>query len=293
MFSLIHIFLKVFKFCKLILLIFRYLNLVAVIVWIILYFPLICCLPESPRWLLSRQRFTDVKQFLIKVARCNRRPLTLESCEEMSSTLSKMQAKEPKLESYSIVSLFRTPNLRKKTLILVLLNCCNKSVQNGMKFYLPNFSPNPHLSAFLSSSVEFLPYLFAKATFERFGRRFVLFLGFFLGAIAFLSAITVAHFSPNAETGPVYQTVLSLILAAQFCITLTYLTSKLVEDEIFPTVVRSNGHAMVSFLSAIAFFPIPFIVDLGFVSKIIPLSVFGGLCLISSFSIFFLPGIIF
>ena len=83
--------------------------------------------------------------------------------------------------------------------------------------------------------------------------------------------------------------ILGLSLAAKFCINFTYLTGKLVEGEIFPTVIRSEGHSLVSVLSSLAVWPVPYIVDLGLDYKVVPLMVFGSFCFVAAFLVFLLP----
>ena len=84
--------------------------------------------------------------------------------------------------------------------------------------------------------------------------------------------------------------ILGLSLAAKFCINFTYLTGKLVEGEIFPTVIRSEGHSLVSVLSSLAVWPVPYIVDLVLDYKVVPLMGVWQFLLCGRVSRLFAPG---
>ncbi|OQV14189.1 Carcinine [Hypsibius exemplaris] len=239
--------------------------------------------PESPRWLLSRGRYDDLTKFLLRVAKLNGRPVTAEFRSHLPVFLRKVD-KEDHTKTHSILDLFKTPNMRKKTLILVFLNICNKGVSLGLNYYAPLLSSTPHWDSFLNAIVELPPYFFAKTAFNRLGRRLSLFLGLSIGGMACLTTYAI----PAHLTGP-FNVILMLSLIAKFCITFTYLGGKLFEDEQFPTVVRGEGHSVVSVLSSSISCGVPFIVDLGHAFRILPLLVFGSLCLLAALSVFFLP----
>ena len=151
----------------------------------------------------------------------------------------------------------------------------------GLNYYAPLFASDPHRRAFLNSVVEFIPYIFAKSMFNRLGRRLSLFIGLSLGSICCLTTYAVPTSLANVT--------LTLTLIAKFCITFTYLGGKLFEDETFPTVVRGEGHSLVSVLSSSVSCFVPFVVDLGHNFTILPLLIFGSLCFVAASSLIFLP----
>ncbi|XP_055354392.1 beta-alanine transporter-like [Paramacrobiotus metropolitanus] len=238
--------------------------------------------PESPRWLLSKNSIRRVDVFVRKLSRVNGKVYP-EEAEVMLTTMGASAVATPtrKPNKSSPLDLVRTPNMRRKTLILVFLNICNKGVSLGLNFYAPLFSTHPHLGALLNTLVELPPYLFAKTALDFMGRRSSLFLGFLTGGITCLTAFTIPYSVPSL--------VLMLSLVAKFSITFTYLGSKLMEDELFPTVVRSEGHSLVSVLSSITTCGVPFIVDLGYTFQVLPLLIFGSLCIVAALAVFFLP----
>ena len=108
----------------------------------------------------------------------------------------------------------------------------------GLNYYAPQFNPDLYISAFLNTIVELPPYFIAPYLFQRLGRRTSLMFGLLIGGIACLTTYGI----PSSEK----TAILTLTLVSKFCITFTYLCGKLLEDETFPTVVRSEGHSMVS-----------------------------------------------
>ncbi|XP_055334490.1 organic cation transporter protein-like [Paramacrobiotus metropolitanus] len=238
--------------------------------------------PESPRWLLAKGRYTELEEFLKKVAKINRRPMTMHFASLLPQQVRGVD-REDHTKKHSPLDLFRTPNMRIKTLTLMLINTCNKGVSLGLNYYAPLFAQgSPHFTAFLNTSVEFFPYLFAKTAFQRLGRRTSLFLGLFICSMACLGTNVV----PSGYAA----VVTALTLIAKLCITFTYLNGKLFEDETFPTVIRSEGHSTVSLTSAMLSCGVPWIViSLGDEVKTLPLLVFGSLTIVGSFSTFLLP----
>ncbi|OQV14656.1 Carcinine [Hypsibius exemplaris] len=261
----------------------RMLNLVAAV-------PVLCILglwavfPESPRWLLTQGRYVEVEAFIRKASRVNKRPLPKDIDENLPQILEEINLENKNssiTEKHSMIDLFRTPNLRKKTLILIFINFCNVGVFYGLTYWAPAFGQDPHLNTMLSGLVEFPPYLFASFFCNKFGRRATLVVAMIFGAIASISAAVV----PTTASGA----IMALSLITKFFITLTFMVGELLEEEIFPTVVRGEGASLTILLSSVAGCAAPFVVHLGHSLLALPLAVFGGLCLFAAISALFLP----
>ncbi|XP_055337550.1 beta-alanine transporter-like [Paramacrobiotus metropolitanus] len=236
--------------------------------------------PESPRWLLAKGRYDELEALLRHIARVNGVQLTPEFDVALPKLLRDIESEEQS-QKYSAADLFRSPNLRKKTLILILINFCNLGVFLGLNYYAPVFGDDPHLNSFLTAVIELPPYIFATFVCNKFGRRLCLVIGMGLAAASSISAVGVP--------GDVTAAIMALSLSTKFFITLTFLIGELLEDEIFPTVVRAEGHSVTSLLASIAGCLAPFIVHLGYSYVILPLAVFGGLCVVAGFFALFLP----
>ncbi|OQV19690.1 Carcinine [Hypsibius exemplaris] len=239
-------------------------------------------LPESPRWLLAQKRYpiTELEEYLKKVARINGKNLDPKFEADLPEILRKIDESEHAVKT-SVADLFRTPNLRKKTLILSFINFCNLGVFSGLNLFEPAFGNQPHYNALLANLVELPPYVFARFACDRGGRRLSLFYPMLLCSIFCLATSGM----PASQT----TTILGLSLTAKLCITLTFLVAEVYEEELFPTVIRGQGHSFTIVISQIAGIMVPFVVMLGQHYAVLPLIVFGILCIIAAASVLFLP----
>ena len=188
---------------------------------LVVLFGLIPFFPESPRWLLAQGKFEELEKWIRKVAKINGKTLDAKFDHNLPNILRKIDTQDPESQA-TIFDLFRTPNLRKKTLILAFLNFCNMGIFTGLNLYAPAFGGSPHWSVFLANIVEFPPYVFSQFLCDRLGRRLSLFYPMLLCSIACLITVGI---SSSATT-----TVLVLSMAAKFCITITFLVSELFEE---------------------------------------------------------------
>ena len=97
--------------------------------------------PESPRWLLSVGQYARVEKFLRQVAKANGHGYD-EVCQEKFQKLTDCYAAAQRrplhaVKTVSWLDLFRSPNLRRKTLLLTYLACNVNLVYSGLNFYAP------------------------------------------------------------------------------------------------------------------------------------------------------------
>lgn len=104
-------------------------------------------------------------------------------------------------QSYGVRDLFRTPNLRKKTLIITFIWFTNTSVYVGLSYYAPVLGGNEFLTFFLAGAVELPTYLFLWPAMERLGRRWTLCLSMIIGGTACLATFLVQNgmFQPSTH----------------------------------------------------------------------------------------------
>ncbi|GIY03151.1 hypothetical protein CEXT_594511 [Caerostris extrusa] len=130
-------------------------------------------LPESPRWLVSREKYKEATAVLMKVARQNGKDVK----EKVIMTKIKMlgervqREKQDQEGKYSILDILKYPYLRKKFLIVTYSWVANDLAYFGLQYNLPNLEGNPFLTFFVLSIVELPGLLCIWYLMEKWGRR--------------------------------------------------------------------------------------------------------------------------
>lgn len=183
----------------------RYLSLAVVLPFLLLFigYPLI---PESPRWLISVGKYGRAQRIMEKIARVNGRSLP----EDFPSHFKpQRESNEDRNRiSYGIMDLFRTPKLRRNTLIITFIWFANTSVYVGLSYYAPSLKGDEILNFFLGGLVELPTYLFLWPSLRMFGRRWILMYSMMIGGVACLSTVL---FQEGEYTGSTNGLRLSLV----------------------------------------------------------------------------------
>ena len=179
--------------------------------------------PESPRWLLARKHYTELEVHVRRVGRINGQKLPPNLDADLPLILRQIDNRIV-AEKTSFFDCFCTPNLRKKTLFLILLTVANHGMFVGLNLFLPAFGKEPHLNALLANIIELPPCLFSRYICDKLGRRLSFFGPMLLYSVL---CLVTACVSSSWQEGP---TILGLVLAAKFCITFTYLVGDLFEE---------------------------------------------------------------
>ncbi|RZF35560.1 hypothetical protein LSTR_LSTR014552 [Laodelphax striatellus] len=156
-------------------------------------------LPESPRWLLARGRFDEAEKILRKMARVNGKPLPanymlqLKKKYQAERYVQQKDVEKEKTRQYGVMDLFRTPNLRRKTLIITFIWFTNTSVYVGLSYYAPVLGGDEFLNFFLAGAVELPTYIVLWPAMECVGRRWTLCVSMVIGGVACLATIFVQN----------------------------------------------------------------------------------------------------
>ncbi|CAH1998605.1 unnamed protein product [Acanthoscelides obtectus] len=152
-------------------------------------------LPESPRWLLARERYDEAERILCKMAKVNGKNVSKDFLQKHIASkpqdLDSKQPANPEQEKYGIRHLFRYKNLRWKTVIITFLWFTNTSVYVGLSYYAPALGGDEYLNFFLAGAVEFPTYLFLWPAMERLGRRWTLCMSMIVGGTSCLATFVV------------------------------------------------------------------------------------------------------
>ncbi|XP_032849934.2 solute carrier family 22 member 7 [Tyto alba] len=185
--------------------------------------------PESARWLVANGKVKQAHRHLLRCARMNGRKDFTVSPE----ALGRMAADKKPGESYSYISLFRTPVLRK-------ISLCSGTVwfgvafsYYGMSMNLTGFGLNMYLSQFVFGIIEIPAKLITYALVNRVGRRqsqawALILTGLCIGANVIIPKPFTALRSVVAIVGKGFSEA-------------AFTTIFLYTSELYPTVLRQTG----------------------------------------------------
>lgn len=155
----------------------------------LLFISVFWLVPESPRWLLIRQDRETFRRIVVKA--CKKNGISADYAQSEVEKLL-LRGEELKTSSAStVVDLFKTPRLRKHTLILFYNWLVNSFIYFGLSYNTGELSPDPYLSFFLSGAVEFPAYLVTMKVIGMAGRRKPLALAMIVAGAACALAIPV------------------------------------------------------------------------------------------------------
>ncbi|XP_072437345.1 solute carrier family 22 member 3-like [Chiloscyllium punctatum] len=231
---------------------------------------LYCCLiPESPRWLLTRMRIKEALKIAQNIAEQNGKSLPSTYKEMVRGENSSEEIKTP-----SLLDLFRTPQMRKRTLILMYSWFTNNLVYLGLILRLGIQGGDSYTDLFVVGAVELLATILGILMVDRFGRRRPALISNILAGTFCLLAACISldmHWlkSAVATLGRCGTTISLSILF-------------LVTNELQPTSIRNFGVSVCSSLSAIGGIAAPFVLfKLAILWSELPLVIFGALSLVA------------
>nr|XP_004662050.1 solute carrier family 22 member 13 [Jaculus jaculus] len=218
-------------------------------------------LPESPRWLLSQGRVEEAKKLVQKAASMNRRQLSPELLSQLASDKTG--------PSGNALDLFRHPQLRKVTLILMAVWFGDSIGYYGFGFQVGDFGLDIYVTQVIFGAVEVPARLSSIFLMERLGRKWSQ-----LGSLTLGGLMCIAIIFVPADLSVVV-TVLAVLgkfaMSASFGITYVYTA------ELFPTVIRQTGMGLVSIFARIGGIITPLVILLGQYHPTIPMVILGSL----------------
>ncbi|XP_049529176.1 LOW QUALITY PROTEIN: organic cation transporter protein-like [Dermacentor silvarum] len=225
-------------------------------------------LPESPRWLLSRDRFSEATRVLTRVAKTN----GVCPPKSLANDLERVQrklAEEEKVAKSSTADLMRMPKVRSNFLIITLSWVANAGAYYGMSINVTNMSGNEFVNFFLLALVEFPACVIAWWAMEKLGRRWMnVFFQFMVSA----SCIAFCLVPKEALV-----TGIVLVMLAKFSCTASAMVMYQQASEVMPTPVRSFALGASSSVASTITICMPYIIYLGKYGAWIPFAVIAML----------------
>ncbi|XP_071956980.1 organic cation transporter protein-like [Antedon mediterranea] len=239
----------------------KYLQL-AMTLPMLLYFFMIPFIPESVRWLISKNRLEEAEEIIRACALRNKVDNLPKDLFEEERNKKK---EDESTEVYTMIDLFKTPNMRMKTINLLYNWMVNSLVYYGLSLSAADIGGRDYLAFFLSGAVEIPAYLSCLFAIDRWGRRPVICFYMVLGGIACFGTIWI----PDG----VWRTTVSLI--GKFGIAASFAIIYIFAAELYPTPVRSVGMGLSSMTARIGGILAPFILEAGKLWEPLPLIIFS------------------
>uniref|UniRef100_A0A3P8V710 Si:dkey-166k12.1 n=1 Tax=Cynoglossus semilaevis TaxID=244447 RepID=A0A3P8V710_CYNSE len=211
--------------------------------------------PHSARWLLANNRREEAIALLRKAAHTNGRALP-------STSLILGEEKQNR----SVVALIRTPQMRKRAIILFYIWFVNVLVYYGLSLGVSRLGTNLYLTQFIFGLVE-IPARSLVLLSLPFSRRLTQSGFLAVGGLACLLMLTIPANHPNVYAG--------LAMVGKFGITASFTAIYVYTAEIFPTVLRQTGIGVSSMFARVGGVLAPIINMLHTQSPLTPLVIFG------------------
>ena len=238
---------------------------------------------ESPRWLWVQGRVSEAVAIVRKGLKMNGDNSVDIDAEKLLGE-SKIRHVEEKKRSYGALDLFKTPNLRKKTLNVCFGWFANSIVYYGLSLNTGNLVGNPFLMLFLSGLVELPSYLLMCFLMDRSGRRCVISTFMLIGGVCCIIASSIPTDIDLAAT-----MIVAIVLFGKACIAGSFAVIYNYTAELFPTVVRNTALGIGSMCARFSGALTPMIMLLNTLNPKVPAALFGFVALVSGFLTLYLP----
>lgn len=236
--------------------------------------------PESARWLASQGKIDKAIGILRKFERINKRSVDEKLYNQFTASCLKSQKEEEAAQrSYSVLDLFKTPRLRRITILLIFIWMAISLVFDGHVRNVGSLGLDVFLTFSIASFTEFPADTFLTFTLDKWGRRW----------LACGSMVLSGVFSWLAIAVPLGITSASMAIIGRFAVNLSYNIGLQYAAELLPTVVRAQGVALIHIMGYVASIVAPFVVYLEKFDASLPLFILGLIGIIGGLLSLFLP----
>ncbi|KAG7295702.1 hypothetical protein JYU34_021991 [Plutella xylostella] len=209
--------------------------------------------PESARWLVSQGKIDKALVILKKFERINKTKIPEKVLSDFTeSSLKTLKENEAEDRTYSVLDLFRTPRLRRNSILLIIIWMAISLVFDGHVRNVGSLGLDIFLTFTIASATELPADTFLTAVLDRWGRRW----------LACGSMVVSGIFSLLATTVPVGGPSASLAIMGRFAVNISYNIGLQYCAELLPTVVRAQGVALIHIMGYVASIVAPFVVYL-------------------------------
>nr|XP_032825749.1 organic cation transporter protein-like isoform X1 [Petromyzon marinus] len=236
----------------------------------ILFIAYIWLLPRSARWLLANNQHDKAESLVRRAAEINGMSLP---DDLLKSEMVKQKLAASPQQAHSVLDLFRTPRLRKQSLILFYSWFAITLVYYGLSLGISDLGLDIFLTQFIFGAVEIPARFLLLATLPKSRRMSqVGFLAF--GGLFCILTVTVPSDMSTVRTG--------LAMLGKFGVTASFVVIFIYTAEIYPTVIRQMGVGMSSMFARFGGVLAP-LVSLAFPpGHAGPMAMFGAMSLLAA-----------
>lgn len=235
--------------------------------------------PESARWLVSQGQVDRAIEILNKFERVNGTKVPEDVYKRFRETCAKICKEEEADRTYSVLDLFKTPRLRKITILFIVIWMAISLVFDGHVRNVDNLGLNVFVTFTIAAATELPADTFLTVVLDRWGRRWL--------ACGSLVVSGIFSIWASAVSNNIYSATLAIL--GRFWINISYNIGLQYAAEVLPTVVRAQGVALIHIMGYVASILSPFVVYLDVVSSILPLLVLGVIGIVGGLVTLFLP----
>ncbi|XP_076673146.1 organic cation transporter protein-like [Andrena cerasifolii] len=235
--------------------------------------------PESARWLVSQGQVEKAIGILNKFERINGTKVPEDVYNRFRATCAEIRKEEEAEKTYSVIDLFKSPRLRRITLLFTVIWMAISLVFDGHVRNVDNLGLNVFVTFTIAAATELPADTFLTAVLDRWGRRWL--------ACGSLVISGIFSIWASAVSNNIYSATLAIL--GRFWINISYNIGLQYAAEVLPTVVRAQGVALIHIMGYVASILAPFVVYLDVVSSILPLLVLGIFGILGGLLTLFLP----
>uniref|UniRef100_A0ABK9NEP8 Major facilitator superfamily (MFS) profile domain-containing protein n=1 Tax=Glossina morsitans morsitans TaxID=37546 RepID=A0ABK9NEP8_GLOMM len=222
-------------------------------------------IPESARWLVSQGKVEKAVSILKRLEKMNGKHVPAETYQIFADNCLKLRQEDNKQDSYSVLDLFKTPRLRRTTLLLIAIWMSISLVFDGHVRNVGSLGLDIFFTFTVACFTEFPADTVLTLILDKFGRRW----------LACSSMVLSGVFSLLATIVPLGLYSASLAIVGRFFVNISYNIGLQYAAEILPTVVRAQGVAFIHIMGYVATIIAPFVVYLANISPMLPLVILG------------------
>ncbi|XP_069357860.1 organic cation transporter protein-like isoform X1 [Maniola hyperantus] len=209
----------------------------------------ICFLPESPRWLLAKNKTSKAITIMERIAEINYLPKNEVRQQVETYQLQSIRMRQKKGNA---LDLFRTPNLRSNILVMSFIWFVSSYCYYGVSHYISHLTGDIFVNVVASSGVCLFGCFLAIPLVKFIGRRILVIIFNISSSIC----LVVIAFIPEGIGSVIMGCVGVLFSFMSFIVVYLYCT------EMFPTVVRNSAIGISSMMARFGSMVAPFVAGL-------------------------------